>query len=116
MKARVPKGYGGMGGGNRNDMMRKAQKIQEEMARAQEELEQEIFTATTGGGMVEAKVSGKKELVSIEIKPEAVDPEDVEMLQDLIISAVNEGMRQADAKSEETIGSLTGGLSIPGMF
>lgn len=112
MKARLPQGYGG-GGGNMQSMLRQAQKMQEDMANAQSELEQREYTASAGGGMVTATVDGKHLLRSIELKPEAVDPEDTEMLSDLIVAAVNEAVRKAQADSEETLGKITGGMQLP---
>lgn len=107
---------GGMGGGNMQNMLRQAQKMQEEMMKAQEELENSEVEASAGGGAVSVKVSGKKELLEIKISPDAVDPDDVEMLEDLIIAAVNEAMRKADAKSSEQMQKITGGMNLPGMF
>ena len=115
MKARLPQGMGG-GPSNMQGMIKQAQKMQEDMQKAQEELEAKEYTTTVGGGAVEVVVSGKKELVSLTIKPEVVDPEDVEMLQDLIISAVNEGMRQAEEDSNNRMQQITGGMNIPGLF
>ena len=112
MKARLPQGYGG-GGGNMQSMLRQAQKMQEDMANAQSELEQREYTASAGGGMVTATVDGKHLLRSIELKPEAVDPEDTEMLSDLIVAAVNEAVRKAQADSEEALGKITGGMQLP---
>ena len=109
-----PKGMGSMG--NMNQMIKQAQKMQEQMAKMQEEMETRTFTAEVGGGAVSATVSGKKELTEIKLKEEAVDPDDVEMLQDLIIAAVNEAMRKAEKDSEAQMGALTGGLNIPGLF
>ncbi len=110
-------GFPGMGmGGNMAQLARQAQKLQQQMTEKQEELEAREFEASVGGGTVTAKVSGKKVLNSLEIKPEAVDPEDVEMLQDLIIAAVNEAMKQAEEAMEREMGKLTGGMSIPGLF
>ena len=104
-------GYpGGMMPGNMNNLMKQAQRMQQKMAEQQKELENKEYTGSAGGGAVEVKVSGKKEILSVNIKPEACDPDDVEMLQDMIIAAVNEAMKQADAESEEAMGSLTGGL------
>ena len=100
---------GGMPG-NMNNLMKQAQRIQRQMAEKQEELEGREYTASSGGGAVEVTVSGKKELTKITISPDACDPDDVEMLQDMIMAAVNEAMKQADAESEEAMGSLTGGL------
>ena len=97
-------------------LMRQAQKLQEQMTKAQEELDEREYSAQAGGGMVTVKVSGKKEVLSIEIKPEAVDPDDVEMLQDLVLAAVNEALRTANDTTEREMGKLTGGLNMPGLF
>ena len=105
-----------MGGGNMQQLARQAQKLQQQMAKKQEEIEAREFEATAGGGMATAKVNGKKELLSITIKPEAVDPDDVEMLQDLIMAAVNEALRAAGDAMENEMGKMTGGLSMPGLF
>ena len=94
------------------EMQQKIQQMQEQMTAAQEAVEAQVFTASVGGGVVEAKVNGKKEVQSISIKPEAVDPEDVEMLQDLVVSAVNEALRQADEALEKSISGVTGGLNL----
>lgn len=107
---------GGMGGMNQAAMLKQAQKMQQEMLRMQEEQEAKTFTAKAGGGMVSATVNGKHELVSMEINPEAVDPEDVEMLQDMVIAAVNEAMRAADADAANNMSRLTGGLNLGGLF
>ena len=107
---------GMMGGGNMQQLARQAQKLQQQMTKMQEELEAREYTASSGGGMVTVKVSGKKELLSIEIKPEAVDPDDVEMLQDMVLAAVNEALRTANDTMEREMGRLTGGLSMPGLF
>ena len=103
---------GGMGGGN---MMKQAQKMQEEFMKMQKELESREFTSTVGGGAVKATMIGTHALKSIEIDPSAVDPDDVEMLQDLIIVAVNEGIRQIEEISNSEMSKLTGGLGIPGL-
>ena len=108
-------GFRGMPGGmNQAAMMKQAQKMQQEMLRMQEEMENKTYSATSGGGMVTAEVNGKHEVVSLTVKPEAVDPDDVEMLQDMIMAAVNEAMRQAEDAMESSMQSLTGGLNIPG--
>ena len=110
-------GFRGMPGGmNQAAMMRQAQKMQQDLLRMQEEMENKTFTAAAGGGMVSATVNGKHELMSLEIKPEAVDPDDVEMLQDMVIAAVNEAMRAADADSANNMSRLTGGLNLGGLF
>lgn len=110
------KGFPGMGGmPNMNAMMKQAQKMQKQMAEVQEELEKKEFESSAGGGAVTVKVNGKKELIDIQIKPEVVDPEDVEMLQDLILAATNEALRTADETVSREMGKLTGGLNLPGM-
>jgi len=107
----------GMGGGmNMQAMMKQAQKLQEQMKQAQEEIKTTEVEGSAGGGMVTATVNGKHELVGIEIKPEAVDPDDVEMLQDMVIAAVNEAMRAADAEAANNMSRLTGGLNLGGLF
>ncbi len=110
-------GFRGMPGGmNQAAMIKQAQKMQQEMLRMQEEMETKTFTATVGGGMVTATVNGKHELQDLQINPEAVDPDDVEMLQDMVIAAVNEAMRTADAESANNMSRLTGGLNLGGLF
>lgn len=110
-------GFRGMPGGmNQAAMMKQAQKMQQEMLRMQEEMENKTYSATSGGGMVTATVSGKHEVKALEINPEAVDPEDVEMLQDMIIAAVNEAMRAAETDSANSMSRLTGGLNLGGLF
>ena len=106
---------GGYGGMNQANMMKQAQKMQQDFLRMQKELEEKEFTAKAGGGMVTAVVNGNREVTKIAIKPEAVDPEDVEMLQDLVISAVNEALRQADDAMSSRMNSFTSGLNIPGL-
>lgn len=117
----MAKGYsarGGFSGGGsamrQQQMQQKLLKMQQDMAAAQEAVENASFTASVGGGVVQATVSGKKELTALTVKPEAVDPEDVEMLQDLVISAVNEALRQADEAMNNSMQSFTGGLNLPG--
>jgi DNA-binding YbaB/EbfC family protein len=100
---------------NQQKLMKQMQKMQEDMARAQEQLAQETVQASAGGGAVTATVTGAMELVSVEISPEAVDPEDVEMLQDVIIAAVNEAMRAAQELANQRLGAVTGGLSGLGL-
>ena len=108
---------GGMPGGmNQAAMMKQAQKLQQEMLRMQQEQETKTYTAKAGGGMVSATVNGKHEVVNIEINPEAVDPDDVEMLQDMIMAAVNEAMRTADAEAANNMSRLTGGMNLGGLF
>ena len=107
---------GPMGGMNQAAMMKQVQKMQQEMLRAQEELQNKTYTATAGGDMVTASVNGSHEIVALEIKPEAVDPEDVEMLQDMVIAAVNEAMRAAEAEASNSMSKFTGGLNLGGLF
>ena len=102
---------GGMGGMNMN-MIKQAQKMQQDMQKMQAELEEKEYTARSGGGVVEAVVNGKKELKAITIDPDAVDPEDVEMLQDLIVAAVNEAIRTAETEMSANMSKLTGGLNL----
>lgn len=110
-------GFRGMPGGmNQAAMMKQAQKLQQEMLRMQEEQENKTYSATAGGGMVTATVNGKHNLTALEVKPEAVDPDDVEMLQDMIIAAVNEAMRNADTDAANNMSRLTGGLNLGGLF
>ena len=104
------------GGMNQAAMLKQAQKMQQDMLRMQEEMENKTYTATSGGGMVSATVNGKHEVLNLAIKPDAVDPEDVEMLQDMIIAAVNEAMRTADADAANNMSRLTGGLNLGGLF
>ena len=105
-----------MGGGNMQQLQRQAMKLQQQMTKMHEELEAREYEASAGGGMVNARVNGKNEVLSIEIKPEAVDPEDVEMLQDMVLAAVNEALRTASETSEREMSKLTGGISMPGLF
>ncbi|HHW30900.1 MAG TPA: YbaB/EbfC family nucleoid-associated protein [Clostridiaceae bacterium] len=110
-------GFSGFGGGNINQLMKQAQKMQKDMARLQEELENKTVEVTAGGGAVTVVATGKKEIKEIAIKPEVVDPEDVEMLQDLILAAVNEALRKADELANSEMSKITGGLgNLPGMF
>lgn len=115
MKARIPQGMGG-GPSNMNQMIRQAQKMQEDMAAFQTEFEEKEFKASVGGGAVEIVMSGKKEVKSVSIKPEVVDPEDVEMLEDLIAGAVNEVIATIEAESNDGMSKITGGISMPGLF
>ena len=115
MKARLPEGMG-RGPGNMQSMLRQAQKMQEDMATLQAELDAREYTARSGGGAVTAVVDGKHRLKTLEIQPEVVDPEDTEMLADLVIAAVNEAVRQAAETSEAEMSKVTGGMNLPGMF
>lgn len=105
--------YGGFGGGmpgNMNNLMKQAQKMQRQMEEQQRELETKEYEATAGGGAVTVKVSGKREIVSVKLTPEVVDPDDIEMLEDLIVAAANEALRKLEAESSAMMGALTGGL------
>ena len=109
--------FGGFGGGaNMQQLMRQAQKMQQQMQEAQEKLDAAEYEAASGGGMVSVKVSGARELTSITIDPQVVDPDDIEMLQDLIMAAVNEAIRQVEEASESEMSALTGGFGIPGLM
>ena len=116
MKARLPKGYGGGGANNIQQLARQAQKIQDDMEAASAELEAKEYEAAAGGGAVKVTVTGKLEVVKVDIQPEVVDPDDVEMLSDLIMAATNEALRAAAKGKEEKMDSISGGLNIPGMF
>ncbi len=109
-------GYGGgfPGGMNMNNLMKQAQKMQKQMQDMQEELENKEYEVTSGGGAVKVKISGKKEIKSIEISPDVIDPDDAEMLQDLILTAVNEAIRQAEEAASAQMGKITGGINLPG--
>lgn len=110
------RGAGPMGGGVNMNMIKQAQKMQQDMLKMQQELEEREFSAKSGGGVVEAVVSGKREVLRVTIDPEAVDPEDVEMLQDLVVAAVNEALRAAEEAANANMSKLTGGLNLGGLF
>ena len=110
-------GFPGMGmPGNMNNLMKQAQKMQAQIAQVQAELEEKEHTVSVGGGAVQVVMTGKKELKALTIKPEVVDPEDIEMLQDLVISAVNEVIREIEDESAKEMEKISGGLSVPGLF
>lgn len=115
MKARLPQGMG-KGPGNMQSMIKQAQKMQEDMARVQEELDTREYSAAAGGGAVTAVVDGKHTLKSLSIRPDVVDPEDVEILADMVMAAVNEAIRQAVDTSEAEMAKITGGMNMPGLF
>lgn len=110
MKVRIPNQ-----GPSRNDMLKQVQKMQEDMAALQADLDEREFSAVSGGGAVSVKVNGKHELTELKISPDAIDPEDPEMLEDLVTVAVNEAIAKATKTSEEEMGAITGGLNLPGM-
>lgn len=116
MKARLPQGYGGGGSNNLQQLARQAQKLQDDMDQITNELDVKEYSATAGGDAVKATVTGKMEVKSIEIKPEVVDPEDVEMLSDLVMAAVNEALRSAATDKSERMEKISGGLNVPGLF
>ncbi|MBP1572229.1 MAG: YbaB/EbfC family nucleoid-associated protein [Oscillospiraceae bacterium] len=116
MKARLPQGMGKGPSNNVNQMLRQAQKMQEEITALQQDLEQREFSASVGGGAVEIKINGKRNVLDLKIKPEVVDPEDIETLQDLVMSAFNEAIRVLDEESEAEMQKVTGGVSIPGLY
>ena len=112
-------GYRGgmpMGGMNQMQMMKQAQKMQQDLLKMQEEMQSKEYEATVGGGMVTAVCNGSHELVRVNIDPEVVDPDDVETLQDLVLAAVNEALRQADEAQASNMSKLTGGLNLGGLF
>lgn len=115
MKSRIPKQFQG-GGQDMNAMIHQAKKMQDQIAALQEDIEQRTFTASAGGGAVSVTVNGKKNIESIELKPEVVDPADIEMLQDLIISAVNEAITNVEETTEKEMSKITGGVALPGLF
>jgi len=113
----MKKGFNPMGGGmNMNQLMKQAQKMQQQMAEMQEELASKTLEVSSGGGAVKVTVSGEKKILDLVISPDVVDPDDVEMLQDLVMSAVNEALRQIEESANSQMSKLTGGLNIPGMF
>ena len=114
MKANIPKGMGG-GPQNMQAMIRQAQKMQEDMAAKQEELNEREYDVSAGGGVVGVKINGKREILAITIDPEIVDPDDVETLSDILVAAVNEAIKKVDAVSSEEMGKITGSMNLPGM-
>ena len=108
---------GGYGGMNQAAMIKQAQKMQQDLMQMQQDLENQTYTAASGGGVVKATVTGKRELTEVAIDPEALDPEDLEMLQDMIVAAVNEALRKAEEASQQSMSKITGGLgSLGGLF
>ena len=112
MRANYPKG----GPQNMNNMMKQVQKMQEDMVTLQEDLDARVYETSAGGGMVSVKINGKHEVIAIDIKPEIVDPDDIETLSDVIIAAVNEAIKKADAVRESEMSKITGGINMPGLF
>ena len=115
MKVRLPQGMGG-GPSNMQSMLRQAQKMQEDMAAKQAELEEREYEVAAGGGVIAVKINGKKEIMSVKIEPEVVDPDDIETLEDLIVAGVNEAIKKVEAISAEEMQKITGSIGLPGMF
>ena len=115
MKVRLPQGMGG-GPSNMQSMLKQAQKMQEEMAEKQAELEEREYETSAGGGVVNVKINGKKEILSVKIDPEVVDPEDIDTLEDLVVAAVNEAIKTVESVSAEEMQKITGSIGLPGMF
>ena len=115
MKARIPQGMGG-GPQNMNAMLKQAQKMQEDMATLQEDLDSREYDIKAGGGMVEVKINGKREILSVSIKPEIVYPDDVETLEDIIVAGINEAIKTVDTTNESEMSKITGSLGLPGLF
>ncbi len=111
-----PAGLGGLGGGSPMDLMAQVQKMQEEMAKAQEALADEVLEVSVGGGAVRVKITGQQQVRAIEIDPELLDPEEVEMLQDMLVAAVNAAIEKSQAVAAERLQAITGGLSLPGLL
>ena len=115
MKANIPKGMGG-GPQNMNAMIRQAQKMQEDMEALQAELDEREYDISAGGGVVNIKINGKKEILSIDIKPEIVDPDDIETLSDILVAAVNEAIKRVEDTNSAEMSKVTGNMSMPGLF
>ena len=115
MRANIPKGMGG-GPQNMNAMIRQAQKMQEDMEALQAELDEREYDISAGGGVVNVKINGKKEILAIDIKPEIVDPDDIETLSDILVAAVNEAIKRVEDTNSEEMSKVTGGMSMPGLF
>ena len=115
MRANIPKGMGG-GPQNMQAMLRQAQKMQEDMAAKQEELDAREYDISAGGGVVNVKINGKKEILAIDLKPEIVDPDDIETLSDILVAAVNEAIKRVEDTNSEEMGKITGSMNMPGLF
>jgi DNA-binding YbaB/EbfC family protein len=115
MRANIPKGMGG-GPQNMNAMIKQAQKMQEDMEALQAELDEREYDISAGGGVVNLKINGKKEVLSIDIKPEIVDPDDIETLSDILVAAVNEAIKRVDETNNAEMSKITGNMSVPGLF
>ena len=115
MRANIPKGMGG-GPQNMQAMLRQAQKMQEDLAAKQEELDAREYDISAGGGVVNVKINGKKEILAIDLKPEIVDPDDIETLSDILVAAVNEAIKRVEETNSEELGKITGPMNMPGLF
>lgn len=115
MRANIPKGMGG-GPQNMQAMLRQAQKMQEDMAAKQEELDAREYDISAGGGVVNVKINGKKEILAIDLSPEIVDPDDIETLSDILVAAVNEAIKRVEDTNSEELGKITGPMNMPGLF
>ena len=115
MRANIPKGMGG-GPQNMQAMLRQAQKMQEDMAALQEDLDAREYEIKAGGGMVTVNINGKKEVLSIDIQPEIVDPDDIETLSDILVAAVNEAIKRVETTNSEEMAKISGNMNIPGLF
>ena len=115
MKVRLPQGMGG-GPSNMQSMLKQAQKMQEDMAAKQAELEEREYDIAAGGGVINVKINGKKEILSVKIDPDVIDPDDIETLEDLIVAGVNEAIKKVESVSADEMQKITGAMSIPGMF
>ena len=115
MKVRLPQGMGG-GPSNMQSMLKQAQKMQEDMAAMQAELEEREYEVSAGGGVVSVKINGKKQILSMNIDPEVIDPDDKETLEDLVVACVNEAIQKVESASQDEMSKITGGMSLPGMF
>ncbi|MBO5294351.1 MAG: YbaB/EbfC family nucleoid-associated protein [Clostridia bacterium] len=115
MKANIPKGMGG-GPQNMQAMIRQAQKMQEDMAAKQEELDAREYDVSAGGGVVNVKINGKKEILSIDLQPEIVDPDDIETLSDILVAAVNEAIKRVEETNAAELNKITGPMNLPGLF
>ena len=115
MKANIPKGMGG-GPQNMQAMLRQAQKMQEDMAAKQEELNEREYDISAGGGVVNVKINGKKEILAIDLKPEIVDPDDIETLSDILVAAVNEAIKRVEDTNSAELNKITGPMNLPGLF
>ena len=115
MKANIPKGMGG-GPQNMQAMLRQAQKMQEDMAAKQEELNAREYDVSAGGGVVNVKINGKREILAIDLEPEIVDPDDIETLSDILVAAINEAIKRVDDTNNEELNKITGPMNLPGLF